>query len=80
MPHRRAGKRDASPLGERLPAGSISRDDVAALLAAVLRSPATIGASFDAVAGETPIAEALASISAPGSPHRPGSSSVASEA
>ena len=50
-------------LGKRLPSGSISRDDVAAVLAAVLRSPATVGASFDAVAGETPVDEALASVS-----------------
>lgn len=53
-------------LGERLPPGSISRDDVAAILAAVLRTPETIGTTFDAVAGETPIAEALASISGSG--------------
>jgi nucleoside-diphosphate-sugar epimerase len=47
-------------LGERLTAGSISRDDVAAILAAVLRSPATSGATFDAIAGETPIEAAVA--------------------
>ena len=51
-------------LGERLEPGSISRDDVAAVLAEVLRTPGTIGASFDAIAGETPIAEAVSSISA----------------
>ncbi len=51
-------------LGERLEPGSISRDDVAAVLAEVLRAPGTIGASFDAIAGETPIAEAVSSISA----------------
>jgi nucleoside-diphosphate-sugar epimerase len=50
-------------LGERVESGSISRDDVAAILVAVLREPATIGATFDAIAGETPVAEAVASVS-----------------
>ena len=36
--HRRARQPGGSPLGERLEPGSISRDDVAAILAAVLRS------------------------------------------
>lgn len=49
-------------VGERLEGGSISRDDVAAVLAAVLRSPGTIGKSFDLIAGETPIDEALAAL------------------
>ena len=49
-------------LGERLPPGSISRNDVAAILAAVLRTPGTAGESFDAVEGQTPVAEALASL------------------
>ncbi len=49
-------------LGERLASGSISRDDVAAVLAAVLRNPAAIGATFEAVEGETPITEALGAI------------------
>ena len=53
-------------LGERLPPGSISRDDVAAVLAAVLRRPETIGGTFDAVEGETPIAVALATITGAG--------------
>jgi nucleoside-diphosphate-sugar epimerase len=51
-------------LGERLAPGSISRDDVAAILAAVLGGANTIGTSFDATAGETPVADAVASISA----------------
>jgi nucleoside-diphosphate-sugar epimerase len=50
-------------LGERLAPGSISRDDVAAILAAVLGTPEAIGTTFDAVAGETPIEAALAAIS-----------------
>ena len=49
-------------LGERLEGGSISRDDVAAVLAAVLRTPGTAGKSFDAVSGETPVAEAVAAV------------------
>ena len=49
-------------VGERLEGGSISRDDVAAVLVAVLRSPGTIGKSFDVIAGETPIDEALAAL------------------
>ncbi|MET0425609.1 MAG: SDR family oxidoreductase [Actinoplanes sp.] len=43
-------------LGNR---GSIPRDDVAAVLAACLTTPATIGVTFELFAGETPIAEAL---------------------
>ena len=39
--------------------GEVSRDDVAATLVACLDEPATVGASFDLLAGETPIAEAL---------------------
>jgi len=40
--------------------GTIPRADVAATLAAVLDAPSTIGATFDLVSGETPIADALA--------------------
>jgi len=43
-------------LGNR---GPIPRDDVAAVLAACLHTPATIGVTFELFAGETPIAEAL---------------------
>ncbi len=49
-------------LGERLEPESISRDDVAAILAAVLRAPGAAGRSFDAVAGQTPVAEAVAAL------------------
>ena len=42
--------------------GEVSRDDVAATLVACLQEPATVGASFDLLAGETPIAEALRSL------------------
>jgi uncharacterized protein YbjT (DUF2867 family) len=44
-------------LGHR---GPIPRDDVAAVLAACLTTPATIGVTFELFAGDTPIAEALA--------------------
>jgi uncharacterized protein YbjT (DUF2867 family) len=50
-------------LAEHLERGSISRDDVAAVLLEVLRSPGTVGLSFDAVSGGTPIAEAVAALS-----------------
>ena len=46
-------------LGESLPGGKIPRDDVAAVLAAVLDSPTMIGRTVDLIAGETPIAEAV---------------------
>jgi uncharacterized protein YbjT (DUF2867 family) len=47
-------------VAERLDRGEIPRADVAAVLAACLDAPATIGKSFDVTRGETPIAEALA--------------------
>ena len=40
--------------------GRIPRDDVAAVLAACLVTPATIGVTFELLTGDTPIAEALA--------------------
>jgi uncharacterized protein YbjT (DUF2867 family) len=43
-------------LGNR---GPVPRDDVAAVLAACLVTPATIGVTFELFAGPTPIAEAL---------------------
>jgi hypothetical protein len=49
-------------VGEDVEPGSISRDDVAAVLAEVLRADNTIGKSFDLVGGETPITEAVASL------------------
>jgi uncharacterized protein YbjT (DUF2867 family) len=44
---------------ERLARGEIPRADVAAVIAAVLAEPATIGRSFDLVGGETPVDEAV---------------------
>jgi uncharacterized protein YbjT (DUF2867 family) len=46
----------APRLGRR---GSVSRDDVAAVLLAVLDEPATIGKSFEVLSGDAPVAEAV---------------------
>ncbi|MEV6851930.1 SDR family oxidoreductase [Actinoplanes sp. NPDC051411] len=43
-------------LGQR---GPVPRDDVAAVLAACLTTPSTIGVTFELFTGDTPIAEAL---------------------
>ena len=42
--------------------GAIPREDVAAVLAAVLAEPGTIGATFDLISGDTPVDEAIASL------------------
>jgi len=42
--------------------GSIPREDVAAVLVAVLDEPATAGATFELISGDTPIREAVAAI------------------
>ena len=42
--------------------GSISRDDVAAVLVGCLDEPRTVRATFDLLQGETPIAQALAEL------------------
>jgi len=44
--------------------GTIPREDVAAVLAGCLADDATIGATFEVVSGQTPIAEALAEVAA----------------
>ncbi|HEY8466739.1 MAG TPA: SDR family oxidoreductase [Solirubrobacterales bacterium] len=49
-------------VAERLPRGEVTRDDVAAVVAACLNEPATIGATFHLLGGDTPIAEALAGL------------------
>ena len=49
-------------LGENLPRGQVPRDDVAAVLAAVLTSPNTIGRTVDLIGGDTPISEAVNAI------------------
>jgi len=49
-------------VGNGLERGEISRDDVAAVLAVSLIEERTIGKTFEVVAGDTPIAEALAGL------------------
>ena len=49
-------------LGPEVPRGEITRDDVAAVVAAVLHEPATSGLTFDAVSGDAPIDEAVAAL------------------
>jgi uncharacterized protein YbjT (DUF2867 family) len=49
-------------VGSSLEGGSISRADVAAVLAACLDSGGTAGRAFDLLAGETPIEQALAAL------------------
>jgi uncharacterized protein YbjT (DUF2867 family) len=49
-------------LSDSVPRGRVTRDDVAAVLAAVLDSPNTISKAVDLVGGDTPIAEAVAAI------------------
>jgi nucleoside-diphosphate-sugar epimerase len=48
--------------GPRLDRGQIARADVAAVLAAVLATPATAGLTFDVLSGDTPIAEAITAL------------------
>jgi uncharacterized protein YbjT (DUF2867 family) len=49
---------------EQVDRGEIPRDDVAAVLLAVLDEPATVGVTFELVGGETPVAEAVAALAA----------------
>jgi uncharacterized protein YbjT (DUF2867 family) len=49
-------------LGPNVPRGEIPRDDVAAVLAAVLHEPATAGLTFEVVSGDTPVEEAIAAL------------------
>jgi uncharacterized protein YbjT (DUF2867 family) len=49
----------STELGNR---GTIPRDDVAAVLAAVLQAPNTVGTTFELFTGDTPIAEAVAAL------------------
>lgn len=49
-------------LGETVPRGQVSRDDVAAVLVAVLDRPSTVGRTFDLIGGDTPVAEAVAGL------------------
>ena len=49
-------------LGPKVERGEIPRDDVAAVLAAVLHDPATSGLTFEAMSGEVPIDEAVTAL------------------
>ena len=49
-------------VGERLDRGEITRADTAAVLAACLDLPETIGRTFDVLSGDTPVDEALAAL------------------
>jgi uncharacterized protein YbjT (DUF2867 family) len=54
------GRVEVAPaLGRR---GTVTRDDVAAVLVGCLDEPRTVRATFDLLQGETPIAEALAAL------------------
>lgn len=46
-------------VGEDVGGGEISRDDVAAVLAAVLASPAAVGKTFEVTSGDVPVEEAI---------------------
>jgi len=47
-------------LAGSVPRGAVSRDDVAAVLAALLDEPGSVGRTFEVVGGDTPVAEAVA--------------------
>jgi uncharacterized protein YbjT (DUF2867 family) len=49
-------------VGEGVGRGSVSRDDVAAVVAASLRDPAAIGKVFEVTAGDHPVDEAIRSL------------------
>ena len=49
-------------VGESLPRGQVTRDDVAAVLVAVLDAPSTIGRAFDLTGGDTAVTEAVAAL------------------
>ncbi|MFK4085362.1 SDR family oxidoreductase [Kribbella sp. NPDC020789] len=49
-------------IADRTGNGSISRDDVAAVLAGLCTTTASIGRTLELVAGDTPVAEALANL------------------
>jgi cytosine deaminase len=49
-------------LGEQMPRGQVSRDDVAAVLAEVLDSPNTVGRTVDLIGGDTAVVDAVKAI------------------
>lgn len=50
-------------LAERVQRGEVPRDDVAAVLAEVLRTPAAVGKTLELVSGSAPVAEAVSALS-----------------
>ena len=50
-------------VGDDVGDGAIPREDVASVVAAVLAAPATAGATFELISGETPVDEAVAGVS-----------------
>lgn len=49
-------------LAEHVERGEVPRADVAAVLAAVLHEPSTVGRQWELVAGDTPVAEAVTAV------------------
>jgi len=49
-------------VGDQVDYGEVTRDDVAAMVVAVLNAPNTVGKSFELVGGDTPIEEAARSL------------------
>jgi uncharacterized protein YbjT (DUF2867 family) len=49
-------------LADSVPPGSVSRDDVAAVLVALLTAPGSVGRTLELVGGDAPIADAIASL------------------
>ncbi|WP_129841029.1 NAD(P)H-binding protein [Streptomyces sp. RFCAC02] len=50
---------------EPLERGSVTRDDVAAVLAGLLDAPGTAGLTLDLIGGDTPVPDAIAAVSTP---------------
>ena len=48
--------------GEGVGRGEIARDDVAAVIAAVLAEPRTVGVTFELIGGDTAVDEAVAAL------------------
>jgi hypothetical protein len=49
-------------VGTELAYGDVPRDDVAAVLLAVLVTPASIGKTFELLSGDTPVEDAVANL------------------
>jgi uncharacterized protein YbjT (DUF2867 family) len=49
-------------VGTDLEPGEVSRDDVAAVLLAVLETPSSVGKTFEVVSGDTPVDDAIANL------------------